>query len=497
MSFEAFDDGWFIQDGPYDTHMLDGIRNNFRAVWDECTPAVPAYQGYADTATFSSNPTGIRTQAFYGNVCIWFRPFWLMPGTESLKLHVLGHFGDVTLWFGHSSKALDRNAPQVTAGKDKITTSSDTGLQVYTLERSWGLDVDRPQFTILQLWATCGTSGSETTSSDIDERPDTLYQGTFVEDAGDLEPDIDEIISAYDTDDTLLWRRDIIEIDDGLFSGPHDGLGVYPELEYSPEVHYYGVQDLQNLRLDTMQLEVVRQDSDEIYLPADAEIAGGADNDPTIMDKFDSAASEMALRARPYGFCFPPRQGDTDGMHHPYPVGAGLTSDAYTESIAFAPQYGTHDLVRVAMLCTALGAEEGQEIPATFKLRLFERDNNNSGDPTYLATTTAEDIPIPGQGRKDRGARLVPNWFLPQQSQKVRGVAGEKDFELLQGLWTVVFLELDYGSEDFTTHDTSGDGDVYTDHPTPWSLELTIQTDGDTAGIVALPYIWTEGTDRT
>jgi hypothetical protein len=324
------------------------------------------------------------------------------------------------------------------------------------------------------------------------------HDGRFIADRAQLDPTPDDVIEAYDTDDDLLWRRDILEIYTGYFGivdtdgdnipdAARDGIAVYPPLKHSPEVHYYKKRHVDGaFSINKIQMEMVRESSEDyLYLPADAQLKGEADCDPTVMDQFDSVAASMALSHRPYSMAFPSTRDEASNAAE-FP-GPNTLSSFYIEGIPFTPPNNNHDTVKVALLAMSVQGEAGQTYPVDFTLRLEEVSGN---DTTVLESDSKDDVEVPGVG--DGGARLVPRWGIPQQSYQARAIMSDEDVNVLNQHATVVILSINYSDHTQPTQDTSADVDVADDHPLPWLLELEIQ--GDT--VVALPYVWTEASDR-
>ena len=418
-TFETKADEWYAQDKPYDAEAIDAIRDRMGAIWDECSPMVSMWvkaSSDEDVPGAGAGPgkfvSGVSPQ------CFFCRPFLLLPGTTGLKFYVYGRVQSPeasaaayqsTLFASQGIEALSQPKtpnPSPTGDNFRIINES-TSFAVHEVTIDFGLTVERPRYTMLQLWHRSVGPGvhtdAETNGSagvGFPPIPPTAYQrrNTIADHEGVLSamstPQSAYVYRFEDVSRNVLAYHDILAITGEKYptggdagTANTDSFILYPDISIrSSDVTTYSVEPISFFEYRAIGVKVLRDSTADYSLyRGDSDFFQPGRKTETIPPRaLESAAQTLYSQIRPFGF----------GM-------AGTDTNMPTNGDQYLPmhEYLEHNTVKMMGLVLAsergLVATGGRRIDAKLEAEVMTLDS--SGDPAtvsvdYVDSVVAEKI---------------------------------------------------------------------------------------------------------
>lgn len=485
MTFKSYDDSWIQQDLPWDAEVLEVLKQNWQGVWDDCVPAV----SYHNPLFASFDEQCVRRYSSTKALCVFCRPILLLPGMSKIHLHVACRVGGVeasaTDYAGTlfaSQGPVSYSQPQglglSPTGDDFIEVTESTSYGVHTVTIDYGLEVERPRLTLLQLWwrstsdhSADAISGGSTAGIPVSpegkrnvlaDNVTTMYTSSA---AANEEEATHYEYQVVDSTPAVLASYNIFHYGNASYDG---GSGVSDNslssfyLTEPVDKSQPGVDDVRISPIAFLELLSVgvsfERDSDAIYLPEDAVKAPDKFARPSIMDAFVSGATSVLTRRRPVSLGPFPMQGDEPSIS--YTVDGAWTTPLlqrkdqsfYEQSFCFIPVYEHAKLHFAAVLLGWEGIER-------FCLRVAIQKANASAAHSYVVF---EDITIDPPTRDDVPG-ILRYWHQPsgfaqrKRATTVEGAFYPEDVDRLLG--EVAGTRLVGGTLNIPTPDDYGTGD--------------------------------------
>lgn len=438
-TFEAKADEWFAEDIPYDAEAIDSIRRRMGAIWDECAPMVSMPVKSPDTGSTSANlgkfVSGVSPQ------CFFCRPFLLLPGTTKISFYVYGRVkGPATSGTTYRSNLFAHqgieaqsqpSTPNPSPTGDNFLVVDDNGgtFQVHELSIDFGLSVERPRFTMLQLWHRSAgpsrhTDAEITGTAAVGFPPmpgQTPRRNTIADHEGVIgamtTPKSSWVYRFEDSSRGVLAYHDILALikeaypSGGAAATPNtDSFILYPDVTIrSTDVDSYSVEPISYFEYRAIAVKVHRDSTadDTLYRGDKDFFQPGRKTETQAPDGLESAAQTLYSRIRPISF----------GM-----MGNDVSMPSNGDQYQPLHEYLDHNSVK--MLGMVLAAERGstalggRRIDALLEMEVMTL--NATGDPAtvhadFLDSVTAEGVfsfsfdAVLGSDNPDFSAAFFPN----------------------------------------------------------------------------------------
>jgi len=411
-TFETKADEWYAQDKPYDAEAIDAIRDRMGAIWDECSPMVSMWVKASNTDVTPGSGLG-KFVSGVSPQCFFCRPFLLLPGTTGLKFYVYGRVQgpeasaaayQSTLFASQGIEALAQPKtpnPSPTGDNFRIINES-TSFAVHEVTVDFGLTVERPRYTMLQLWHRSVGPGVHTDaetngSAGVGYPPIATYQrkNTIPDHEGVLSamstPQSAYVYRYEDVSRNVLAYHDILAITRDRYPGGSepgtvviDSFILYPDISIrSSDVTTYSVEPISFFEYRAIGVKVLRDSTSDysLYRGDSDFFQPGRKTETTPPRALESAAQTLYSQIRPFGF----------GM-------AGTDTNMPTNGDQYLPMHEHLEHNTVKMLGLVLASERrlgGRRIDATLEAEVMTL--GSSGDPAtvsvdYVDSVVAEKI---------------------------------------------------------------------------------------------------------